>query len=86
MLVHSASKRIHTALTVPVYDEQGKVIDSYVVRYIDNDDLSDDDLIAPLNNELVMLNILKAEILRVVPEDGLKQLSAAQGSVDSDEG
>ena len=54
LLVYSASKRIHTALTVPVYDEQGKVIDSYVVRYIDEGDLSDDDLLVPLNNQLVM--------------------------------
>ncbi len=86
LLVYSASKRIHTALTVPVYDEQGKVIDSYVVRYIEDDDLSDDNLIAPMNSQLIMLNELKAEIMRVVPKDGLKQLSAAQGSVDYDEG
>ena len=72
LLVYSASKRIHTALTVPVYDEQGKVIDSYVVRYID------DELLMPLNNQLVMLNELKAEILRVVPREGLKQLAVAR--------
>ena len=77
ILVYSASKRIHTALTVPVYDERGKVIDSYVVRYIDEVDLADDDeLLVPLNNQLIMLNELKAEILRVVPENGLEQLSA----------
>ena len=74
LLVYSASKRIHTALTVPVYDEQGKVIDSYVVRYIDEDDLSDAGLLVPLNNQLVMLNELKAEILRVVPKSDLTQL------------
>ena len=78
LLVYSASKRIHTALTVPVYDEQGKVIDSYVVRYIDDDDPSDDELLVPLNNQLVMLNELKSEILRVVPREGLKQLPAAR--------
>lgn len=78
LLVYSASKRIHTALTVPVYDEQSKVIDSYVVRYIDDDvlSISDDDLLTPLNNQLVMLNILKAEILRAIPKEGLKQLPA----------
>ena len=86
LLVYSASKRIHTAMTVPVYDERGKVIDSYVVRYIEDDDLSDDNLLVPLNSQMVMLDELKEEILRVVPKDGLKQLSTAQGSVDFDEG
>ena len=86
LLVYSASKRIHTALTVPVYNEQGEVIDSYVVRYIDDDDLSDDDLLVPLNHQLVMLNELKAEIIRVVPKEELKQLPAAQGTEESNEG
>ena len=73
LLVYSASKRIHTALTVPVYDEQGKVIDSYVVRYIDDDASSDNELLVPLNNQLVMLNELKAEILKVVSKSDLTQ-------------
>ena len=76
LLVYSVSKRIHTALTLPVYDEQGKVIDSYVVRYIDDDASSDDDLLVLLNNQLVMLNGLKEEILRAIPKEGLKQLPA----------
>ena len=80
LLVYSASKRIHTALTVPVYNEQGKVVDSYVVRYIDDEVLSDDDLLVPLNNQLVMLNELKAEIMRVVPKEGQKQLAAVRPS------
>ena len=77
ILVYSASKRIHTALTVPVYNEQGKVIDSYVVRYID--DLSDDELIVPLNNQLQLLNMLKAEVMASIPNGRYKQLSAAKG-------
>ena len=78
LLVYSASKRIHTALTVPVYDEQGKVIDSYVVRYIDGDDLSDEELLVPLNSQLDLLNNLKKEILTSIPREGLKQLPAAK--------
>ena len=74
LLVYSASKRIHTALTVPVYDEQGKVIDSYVVRY--TEDQSDDELLMPLNGQLELLEKLKAEILTVIPKEGLKQLPA----------
>lgn len=78
LLVYSASKRIHTALTVPVYDEQGKVIDSYVVRYLDDDAASDDDLLVPLNNQLVMLNELKEEILSSIPKEQIMQLPAAR--------
>ena len=75
LLVYSASKRIHTALTVPVYDERGKVIDSYVIRYLDDDASSDDELLVPLNNQLELLKKLKEEIFTVIPKDGLKQLS-----------
>ncbi len=78
LLVYSASKRIHTALTVPVYDEQGKVIDSYVVRYIDEDDLSDDELLVPLNNQIELLKNLKEEIISAIPNEGLKQLAGAK--------
>ena len=84
LLVYSASRRIHTALTVPVYDERGKVIDSYVVRYIEDDDLSDDDLIAPLNNQLVMLTKLKEEVLAVVPNEIIKQLPADEDVASGD--
>ena len=76
LLVYSASKRIHTALTMPVYDEQGKVIDSYVVRY--TDDRSDDHLLVPLNNQLELLKKLREEILLVIPEERLKLLPAAK--------
>ena len=76
LLVYSASKRIHTALTMPVYDEQGKVIDSYVVRY--TDDRSDDHLLGPLNNQLELLKKLREEILLVIPEERLKLLPAAK--------
>ena len=78
LLVYSASKRIHTALTVPVYNERGKVIDSYVVRYIDDDASSDEELLAPLDNQIELLKKLKEEILSVIPKEGLKQLPAAK--------
>lgn len=70
LLIYSASKRIHTALTTPVY-EQGMVIDS-CVRY-----LSDDDLLVPLDNELELLNAVRDEILATAPEDVLKRLPAS---------
>ena len=76
LLVYSASKRIHTALTMPVYDEQGNVIDSYVVRYIDEDNPSDDELLMPLENQMEMLNVLKAEMLASIPKEFLKRLPA----------
>lgn len=78
LLVYSASKRIHTALTVPVYDERGKVNDSYVVRYVEDDDLSDDDLLVPLNNQLELLRMLKAEVMTAIPNEGLKHLPAGK--------
>ena len=78
LLVYSASKRIHTALTVPVYDEQGMVIDSYVVRYIDEDASSDDELLVPLNNQLQLLELLKVETLAAIPRKDFKQLPAAK--------
>ena len=87
LLVYSVSKRIHTALTLPVYDEQGKVIDSYVVRYIDDDASSDDELLVPLNNQLELLNMLKAEVMTAIPSGAYKQLSAVKGEasiVDDD--
>lgn len=76
ILVYSAAKRIHTALTAPLYDydERGKVIDSYVTRYVDS---SDDELLMPLNNQLEMFNALKSEILTSIPKEVLKQLPAA---------
>ena len=79
LLVYSVANRIHTALTYEAAVEQGLVVDSYVARR--RDESADDEMLVPLDNQLVMLNELKTEILRVVPKEGIKQLSAGrQGS------
>ena len=83
LLVYSAASRIHTALTYEAAVEQdeaaveqGAVIDSHVVCYVE--DQSDDELLAPLNNQLELLEQLKEEILTVIPIEGLRQLPVAK--------
>jgi len=78
LLVYSVASRIHTALTYETAVEQGQVVDSYVVRYTEENDLLDDDLLVPLNNQLQLLNKLKEEIYAVIPKEGIKQLSAGK--------
>lgn len=64
LLVYSAADRIHTAATVPLDDAPRRW----------RDDASDDALLAPLDENLELLNALKAELATSVPTDGREQL------------
>ncbi len=64
LLVYSAADRIHTAATVPLDDPARRW----------RDDASDDALLAPLDENLDLLNALKAELARSVPTDECEQL------------
>ena len=64
LLVYSAADRIHTAATAP--------LDDAARRW--RDDASDDALLAPLDENLELLNALKSELARSVPTDECEQL------------
>lgn len=64
LLVYSAANRIHAAATAPLDDPARRW----------RNDSSDEALLAPLNENLELLNALKAELARSVPTDGREQL------------
>ena len=80
LLVYSVANRIHTALTYEAAVTEGVVIDSYVVRY--TDEISDDELLMPLNNQLELLRVLKSEVLASIPKENLTQLPAARNAAN----
>ena len=75
LLAYAVARRIHAAMTSPVYDRV--VVDSFVVRRW-RDGATDDELLRPLNVRLELLSQLKADLRRVIPGDELKALPLAE--------
>lgn len=76
LLAYAVARRIHTAMTSPVY-ERITVVDSFVVRRW-RDGATDDELLKPLNTRLDILLRLKADLQMITSGDELKALPLAE--------